>query len=683
MEPVSPVEPSTIASESAVGSVSGLPGTGSTNWSGPVGGVEAIPGGSSPSGADAVIGHAVEATPGSGWGEFSVRATGAQGPAQPGAPIGAVNTVNSVAETSTLRYDSAQSVGEWQQRLDNAAAAYERVAAIAAHEESVAREHSVERSPAEQARAERRAEEARAMAERARGVYEAIKAIEGSFGPLVEPVPPMVLRLGAPPAVERVASVEHAAQVVNDLEARALTAETLARETADAAARAEEITEANLEHREAAEQAARDARAEAERVEREAQRTREVLEAIRRWFAIVASSQHATSELAVEAAVLEVGRDLQSYRRLQEALAAHPETSPLAIEVMNLRNRIVSEVLTRWPSAAILGDASVDVFSDIDLQFDGPDAVKSLLEVEEFLRERTGSAEWDKVLHVNCYLGSARLKEARAVLKKLPPDMLVQVDAEIGQKAKLFMAVRMLEHAGTDEAALARVRGYLQAFGVNEDEARVLIIEDEDMRREVRNELMETWTQVTDDFVKAMEDQQATGEERLRAARRVMEAQMATNLYTNEAYIDPFVLATMKSESERTPSQHLRAMMGELAMIEHRISEAGRNLIAASREYELYKYIGRFVEHAQRAGYDTDKLTYLQHVAEYVNKTWRMANTGGVLEDGSQLVVSKKGLGPMATEYGPGARPPMTAEHLESEWSMFQAEVSKIIMARH
>ena len=108
-------------------------------------------------------------------------------------------------------------------------------------------------------------------------------------------------------------------------------------------------------------------------------------------------------------------------------------------------------------------------------------------------------------------------------------------------------------------------------------------------------------------------------------------------------------------------------------MIEHILATAGGDVARASREYELFKYIGRFAKAAEQAGKDSPKLRFLRNYADAVS-----AGNRELMETTSHayLDVHKMGKGGRPNELPQvaGATRPVRDEFLLDNFRMFQEE---------
>ncbi|MEO6039426.1 MAG: hypothetical protein ABIQ93_13520, partial [Saprospiraceae bacterium] len=77
-------------------------------------------------------------------------------------------------------------------------------------------------------------------------------------------------------------------------------------------------------------------------------------------------------------------------------------------------------------------------------------------------------------------------------------------------------------------------------------------------------------------------------------AMEITKKQMEINFLTEEAYIDPAALKMMVNpEAVLSPQQSVDAVLSNVERMEEVIQESGGDVVVASRQYELYKYMSR------------------------------------------------------------------------------------------
>jgi hypothetical protein len=62
----------------------------------------------------------------------------------------------------------------------------------------------------------------------------------------------------------------------------------------------------------------------------------------------------------------------------------------------------------------------------------------------------------------------------------------------------------------------------------------------------------------------------------------------------------------------------------------HIVHEAGNNLTVAARQYELFKYMNRFMQAARQAGIDDARTRFFERMGAYPYRANREAHAGGL-----------------------------------------------------
>jgi hypothetical protein len=212
---------------------------------------------------------------------------------------------------------------------------------------------------------------------------------------------------------------------------------------------------------------------------------------------------------------------------------------------------------------------------------------------------------------------------------------------------------RMLEHAGDDAAALRRVESTAQSLGVDLEQVKPLLTMDATAKAARRQALL-----LEVDALQA-EYGAATGAGKAELAEQISSKQLEANYFSYEANIGP---GSIKLSGVRglEMQESYQAALTQLEMIEHIMAESGGDVALASREYELFKYVGRFGDIAERAGMDSARLRYLRNQAKAVAGGQREM----MEETAHQFLDARK----------VRATPPVTDEFLARNFEMFEAE---------
>jgi hypothetical protein len=115
--------------------------------------------------------------------------------------------------------------------------------------------------------------------------------------------------------------------------------------------------------------------------------------------------------------------------------------------------------------------------------------------------------------------------------------------------------------------------------------------------------------------------------EHIDLVKRITSKQMEANALTAEAYVGPGAGRMTVSGVKVVGQEAYQAAMSNLEMIQHILHETGGNIVVASREYEIYKYINRFAEAAESAGAKTQGLDYWKNFSGFASKTDRQATS--------------------------------------------------------
>jgi hypothetical protein len=84
--------------------------------------------------------------------------------------------------------------------------------------------------------------------------------------------------------------------------------------------------------------------------------------------------------------------------------------------------------------------------------------------------------------------------------------------------------------------------------------------------------------------------------------KQITSKQMEANALTVEAYVGPGAGRMTVSGIKVVGHEAYQAAMSNLEMIQHILHESAGDVVVASREYEIYKYINRFAEAAEGGG---------------------------------------------------------------------------------
>jgi hypothetical protein len=345
----------------------------------------------------------------------------------------------------------------------------------------------------------------------------------------------------------------------------------------------------------------------------------------------------------------------------------------IAKHLVELRSTIMQEIAADLKAASKDGEAlsvspmkggTEESISDIDIQIGGSDAGAMMARAESVMAERFGS-NWSEMFRLNFYTEGGRLTRYQEALSLLKPAQKAGMTRRITQQAERFNFARMLEHAGTDPAALTRVESMAERMGVNLEELRPLAELDDTAKLTRRNALLLEVDELEARYAAAK------GAEKAELAEQITTKQMEANFYTHEANIGPGSIK-MSGVAGLEKMEAYQAALTQLEMIEHILAQSGGDVARASREYELYKYIGRFSEVAEKAGIDTAKLKYLRNQSKTISGTQRelAEETAHAFQDETKMQRAGVTDVPQAGK----ELPPVTDDFLKQNFEMFMEE---------
>ena len=282
-----------------------------------------------------------------------------------------------------------------------------------------------------------------------------------------------------------------------------------------------------------------------------------------------------------------------------------------------------SEIIERFKArgASPLDNASTEAVSDFDLNVvpkDGKGAGERLLEFEKEMSQSFGP-QWSEALLMNFYTDKSQLMavdEALKMVKGTPEH--AKILKRVTEKSEKLNFAKMLEHAGDSPAARQQVLELMQQAGVKyslaelDDVIKGLKGADKEASRAAK--LLEV-----DKLQKELAALPANSPERAAKLEKITEVQMEANFLTKEAYIGP---AAVKGGA-LSNAEAYQSALSQLEMIGHVIGENGGDILKASREYELYKYINRYTAAAKKAGVETPRGTFFENYSNYIYKRAR------------------------------------------------------------
>lgn len=268
-----------------------------------------------------------------------------------------------------------------------------------------------------------------------------------------------------------------------------------------------------------------------------------------------------------------------------------------------------------------LENASTEAASDFDLNVvptkeEGAGA--RVLRLEKQMVEDFG-ANWSEALLINFYTDKSQLLAVDDALKMMKgsPEH-AKIMQRVTEKAEKLNFAKMLEHAGESQSARQQVLELMKDAGVKysleelDDVIKGLKGADKEASR--ASKLLEV-----DKLQKELEALPPNSPQRAKKLEQITEMQMEANFLTKEAYIGP---AAVKGGALSSSEAYQNAL-SQLEMISHVIAENGGDILKASREYELYKYVNRYTAAAKKAGVETPRGTFFENFSNYIYKRAR------------------------------------------------------------
>lgn len=285
------------------------------------------------------------------------------------------------------------------------------------------------------------------------------------------------------------------------------------------------------------------------------------------------------------------------------------------------RNEIVADFKAR--GAGPLEDASAEAVSDFDLNVvakDGKGAGERLLAFEKEMADTYGK-NWSDALLMNFYTDKKQLMSVEEALSLVPAGQRSAIMAKVNAKAEKLNFAKMIEHAGSDPAARQQVKEIMEQAGVKysldelDDVIKGLVKEDKEASRAAK--LLDV-----DAKLKELDGLKPGDPKRAKLAEQITEVQMEANFLSKEAYISP---GALKGGALSNAEVYNNAL-SQLEMISHVIHDSGGDILKASREYELHKYISRYVAAAKKAGLESPRTVFFENYCNLLYKRARDAN---------------------------------------------------------
>lgn len=305
-----------------------------------------------------------------------------------------------------------------------------------------------------------------------------------------------------------------------------------------------------------------------------------------------------------------IWRDLIMH--LQSRGAANEFYAHIVEELVNMRRTLVLGLTAAYQLEAS-GRGSTEPGSDVDLATSGNDAGRRLLEAEAFMREHYGP-NWSQMLRMNFYTSAERLSIYERVRGQMSDEAFGQMQGHFTALAEEMNFAKMLQHAAGNPDSIRRVEAMMAHLSPEQQAAA---------RRRAGETPAVSQVVVAqlhlhiDGLMARFNAMAATDPARIELAREITRMQMEANFRTQEAYISPGAGRHVVGEVAVRGHEAYQSAISNLEMMEHILHIAGGNIETAVREYELYKYISRFIEAMQTAGLPLNSFMMAYYQAAY------------------------------------------------------------------
>jgi hypothetical protein len=329
----------------------------------------------------------------------------------------------------------------------------------------------------------------------------------------------------------------------------------------------------------------------------------------------------AASDTELTSLVKEAG----SWRELITELEAARQFAA-ADRLVKLRAGVAAEIESRFGGKAV-GGASTERVSDIDFNIGGDHAGARLIEAEHYM-ESTYGGRWSEMFRVNFYTEAPRLTRYLDVLGRLPPAGQAKVRAEMTRATELYNVARMLEHVGDSPAGRERVLQLAERLGVDRNALIELALMSPGQRLTKRNQL-----HLEIDALEIRRQQLSGHPDEVEVAIEITRKQMEANYLTAEANIGPGANVQVVDRGKVEGAEAYQAALSHLEMAEHILHLAEGDPVRAARDYEIWKYVSRFVDAARGTDIHQDprftaKLQYFDHLSSLLYRVDRAAHSG-------------------------------------------------------
>lgn len=373
---------------------------------------------------------------------------------------------------------------------------------------------------------------------------------------------------------------------------------------------------------------------------------------------------------AIDTLIVEHGNWKQLLGMLEQGT---PEMRQAGAKLFERRQSLLGQLEAKFNAKPVSG-ASSERVSDIDLSTYGADAGSDMIKAEEHMKSLYGPG-WSEALRMNFYTEAGRLTLYEKVMPGLSKAEQAKLLGEITADAEKLNVAKMLAHAEGNPSRLAEVEAYAKKMGVDVKDPKIQELVpklagggDVAARNKTLLEI--------DELTKKANAAVPGSPEHIDLVKQITSRQMEVNAMTAEAYIGPGAGRMTVSGVKVIGQEAYQAAMSNLEMIQHIMHECAGDVVTASREYEIYKYINRFAEAAENAGAKTQGLDYWKNFSGFASKTERQATSGAVHLGPRPNATVPKGGQPFLPDVNPNIGP-VTDQFLQQQyeaWNAFSQE---------
>lgn len=366
-------------------------------------------------------------------------------------------------------------------------------------------------------------------------------------------------------------------------------------------------------------------------------------------------------------------------------------------ELETFRREVMSDLDAQFQLRLSDPDASTNPESDVDLATSGTDAGRRIADAERYMIERYGQ-NWSELLRMNFYAPAERLFLYEQLRREgiMNDAVFGAFQERISALSEVLNFAKMLQHAQGNEESTTRVESLMTYLDPEQQAAArrmaaespqdaqsrladlhssidLLHARFEALRQHTGEGIPEEATgnlppSLPSHLREAISSALTSSELQIALAQAITELQMRANFRTSEAYIAPGAVRHGARGVAVRGHEAYQSALSNLEMIEHVLRQADGNVETAIREYELYKYIFRFMTAIQLGGLSANSfmVTYYQ-AAHQIYRESRTMLQGVGRHDLSMLRAMHDQFVREATEVLPQLR--NEAQQRPSEWN--------------